>query len=116
MTGGVMSYSGPGPGESKDFSDNHQDHSHRPDCENELSGSQSLHYPFQPWIEWEKIGFDSTSVDTNGAQKKSPNKYIEDIQLIVDAGKLTELKSTLRKNNWLPNDKIRGKLWQVIEK
>jgi len=99
MTGEAVPFSGPGPGGSDNV-----------ETEND---SQASHLPYQPYIDWEKINFSSTE-KINGNQKKNQVKTIEEIQQLVDARKLTELKSCLRNNQWPPNDSIRTRLWQVL--
>ena len=101
MTDEVVTYSGPGPGGSDNIE--------------LVESSQTSHHPYQPYIEWEKINI--TSIENSpGSRKKNQVKSIEDIQQLVDAKKLNELKNCLRNNQWLPNDSIRGRLWQVYEK
>ena len=103
MTGEVVSYSGPGPGDSKDENG-----------PNVSQSSESPSYPFQSCVDWEKI--DSSCItEKNSVKKKMQAKTIEEIQQIVEAGKLNELKSCIRNSQWLPNDGIRARLWQVIK-
>jgi len=99
MTGEVVTYSGPGPGGSHDV--------------DQGNNSQSSHYPYQPYIDWEKINF-SCAGNISGNRKKNQIKSIEEIQQLVDAKKLNELKNCLRNNQWLPNNNIRARLWQVL--
>jgi len=116
MTGEVVNYSGPGPGEKG---------ADATDRSPPLSPS-SHQFPFQTFVRQDQLasalsaaasGRGLSSPDRKssgvGVRRKHHSKTVEEIQAIVEARKLRELKNCLRSNHWMPNDGVRSRLWQV---
>ena len=114
MTGEVVNYSGPGPGEKG---------ADATDRSPPLSPSS---FPFQTFVRYDQLacvlsaaasGRGLSSPDRKsggvGVRRKNNSKTVEEIQAIVEARKLRELKNCLRSNHWMPNDGVRCRLWQV---
>lgn len=136
MTGEVVSYSGPGPGESSD-----QTTEQTPTAEENVeegrrscSPPSSPHRcPFQPHVDVEQLGQSAgTSVlespgrgsvsrrsitgSLMGVRRRTHlhNKTAEEVEKILQVGKVRDLKSCLRSHHWMPFDCVRSRLWQVI--
>lgn len=139
MTGEVVNYSGPGPGDSTDqTTTNHQTPTEDNNIEEgrrSCSPPSSPHRcPFQPHVDVENLGQTAgTSVlespgrgsvtsrrsitgSLMGVRRRTHlhNKTAEEIEKILQAGKVRELKSCLRNHHWMPFDCVRSRLWQVI--
>ncbi|XP_057372879.1 GTPase-activating protein skywalker-like isoform X1 [Daphnia carinata] len=135
MTGEVVSYSGPGPGDSNS-------HNVEPPIENDAEiGKQNSsppssprRCPFQQYVDVDKLGrisgtsvLDSPGISSLGRRSNGRasfmgvrrrshlhNKTAEEVERIVQAGKIRELKNCIRSHQWLPFDCVRSRLWQII--
>ena len=141
MTGEVVSYSGPGPGSNghQETKSLLGDENGSPSGRSiQSSNNRSLpsspirelggHLPFQAHVDWHLISRSAGSRPTSptpraslaslGARSRkaqqSGTKSADDVQRIVESGKLRELKSCLRLQHWMPYDSARSKLWNVI--
>lgn len=133
MTGEVVSYSGPGPGESNLI---------EPPAENDVEEGKDNHSvsspssprrcPFQPYVDVDQLGrITGTAVLDSpgrsslgrksnrgsfmGVRRRSHlhNKTADEVERIVQTGKVRELKNCIRSHQWLPFDCVRSRLWQV---
>lgn len=138
MTGEVVSYSGPGPGENeKDFNNQEQsalaDTLKKDEQRSASPSSPTKRLPFQSFVDWDQINQAAGSVNDSpgrasisrrslgagsflGARRKSHthNKSAEEVERIAQTGKVRDLKHCLRANSWLPFDGVRSRLWQVL--
>ncbi|XP_046461837.1 GTPase-activating protein skywalker-like isoform X1 [Daphnia pulex] len=134
MTGEVVSYSGPGPGESNLI---------EPPAENDVEEGKDNHSvsspssprrcPFQPYVDVDQLGrITGTAVLDSpgrsslgrksnrgsfmGVRRRSHlhNKTADEVERIVQTGKVRELKNCIRFHQWLPFDCVRSRLWQII--
>ena len=135
MTGEVVSYSGPGPGESKtaEHPAGNEIEEGRRSCS---PPSSPRRCPFQIHVDVDQLGrIAGTSVLDSpgksslgrrsigsgsfmGVRKRTHlhNKTAEEVERIVQAGKVRELKNCIRNHHWLPFDCVRSRLWQVFER
>jgi hypothetical protein len=133
MTGEVVSYSGPGPGESNIIEPPAEN-----DVEEEKANSTSSppssprRCPFQHYVDVDQLGritgtavLDSPGRNSlgrrsnrgsfMGVRRRSHlhNKTADEVERIVQTGKVRELKNCIRYHQWLPFDCVRSRLWQV---
>lgn len=135
MTGEVVSYSGPGPGPG-------ESNLIEPPAENDVEEGKDNHSvsspssprrcPFQPYVDVDQLGrITGTAVLDSpgrsslgrksnrgsfmGVRRRSHlhNKTADEVERIVETGKVRELKNCIRSHQWLPFDCVRSRLWQV---
>lgn len=147
MTGEVVSYSGPGPGDSTgqtieppETKENGtqdgkmQDEKIQDGRRSCSPPSSPRRCPFQTFVDVDQLGRTTgTSVLDSpgrgsigrrsivggsfmGVRRRTHlhNKTAEEVERIVQAGKVRELKNCLRSHHWMPFDCVRSQLWQVF--
>lgn len=136
MTGEVVSYSGPGPGDTENQANNHestlQENQEKNGRRSASPASPSKRFPFQPCVDWDQISPAAGSVPVSpgrtsvgrrslgtgsflGSRRKSQahSKSADEVERIAQTGKVRDLKHCLRVHSWLPFDGARSRLWQV---